>query len=54
MSHQANGAGTVKAEDHVPILALTADIPPRLKTLTAHFISKYYMKPAFFARMPGR
>lgn len=53
MSHQANGARIVEADDHVPILAL-ADISPRLKTLAAHFISKYNVEPAFFARMPGR
>jgi len=53
MSHQANGAHIVEA-DFVPILTPTVDISPRLKTLAAHFISKYNVEPSFFVRVPGR
>ncbi|XP_077256970.1 N-acetylgalactosamine kinase isoform X2 [Temnothorax americanus] len=38
----------------VPILAPSADILPRLKTLAAHFTSKYNVGPSFFVRVPGR
>ncbi|XP_072767290.1 N-acetylgalactosamine kinase [Anoplolepis gracilipes] len=53
MSYQANGTH-VEADDLVPILTPTANILPRLKTLAAHFISKYNVEPSFFARVPGR
>ncbi|KMQ95629.1 n-acetylgalactosamine kinase [Lasius niger] len=54
MSHQANRAYVVEADDLVPILTPTVDILPRLKTLAAHFVSKYNVEPSFFARVPGR
>lgn len=54
MSHQANEAYVVEADDLVPILTPTADILPRLKTLADHFVSKYNVEPSFFARVPGR
>lgn len=54
MSHKPNGASIVEADGFVPILTPTADISPRLKTLAAHFISKYNVEPSFFARVPGR
>ncbi|XP_011873350.1 PREDICTED: N-acetylgalactosamine kinase isoform X2 [Vollenhovia emeryi] len=54
MSRQANGARTVEVDNFVPILAPTADISSRLKTLAAHFASKYNVEPAFFVRVPGR
>ncbi|KAM0726000.1 N-acetylgalactosamine kinase [Formica fusca] len=54
MSHQAKGAHDVEADDLVPILTPTTDILPRLKTLAAHFASKYNVNPSFFARVPGR
>ncbi|TGZ55214.1 N-acetylgalactosamine kinase [Temnothorax longispinosus] len=41
-------------KDYVPILAPSADILPRLKTLAAHFTSKYNVEPSFFVRVPGR
>lgn len=53
MSQQANEA-YVEADNLVPILTSTADILPRLKTLADHFITKYNVEPAFFARVPGR
>ncbi|KAG5316128.1 GALK2 kinase, partial [Acromyrmex insinuator] len=53
MSYQANGA-CVEADDLVPILAPTIDILPRLKTLAAHFITKYNVEPSFIVRVPGR
>ncbi|XP_039309322.1 N-acetylgalactosamine kinase isoform X2 [Solenopsis invicta] len=54
MSHQANRTRITEADDHVPILAPTADISPRLKTLAAHFTSKYKVEPSFYVRVPGR
>ncbi|KAG5333616.1 GALK2 kinase, partial [Acromyrmex heyeri] len=54
MSYQANGARIVEADDLVPILAPTTDILPRLKTLAAHFITKYNVEPSFIVRVPGR
>jgi hypothetical protein len=54
MSGQANGGHAGEADDLVPILTLSIDISPRLKTLADHFISKYNVQPSFFARVPGR
>ncbi|KAL0122457.1 hypothetical protein PUN28_007290 [Cardiocondyla obscurior] len=54
MSHQANGARIVEAEDFVPTSTPPVNISPRLKTLAAHFTSKYNAKPSFFVRVPGR
>ncbi|GAB1866943.1 N-acetylgalactosamine kinase [Camponotus japonicus] len=54
MSHQANRTRVVEADDLVPILTPAVDILPRLKTLAAHFVSKYNVEPSFFARVPGR
>ncbi|XP_036138558.1 N-acetylgalactosamine kinase isoform X2 [Monomorium pharaonis] len=54
MSREANRTRIIEEDDYVPILAPTADISPRLKTLAAHFISKYNIEPSFFVRVPGR
>ncbi|KYN42244.1 N-acetylgalactosamine kinase [Trachymyrmex septentrionalis] len=54
MSYQANGTRIVEADDLVPILAPTTDILSRLKTLAAHFITKYNVEPSFIVRVPGR
>lgn len=54
MSNQANGARVTEADDLVPIVTPTVDVSPRLKILAAHFVYKYNVEPAFFARVPGR